>query len=72
MPFAYVHDGMHVYANRTYLQLFGYDDHDELEGMPMIDLIAAQDQASFKDFLKHYRSEEGHAELTCTGVNRKQ
>lgn len=65
---AYVHDGMHVYANRTYLQLFGYDDHDELEGMPMIDLIAAQDQASFKDFLKHYRSEEGHAELTCTGV----
>ena len=65
---AYVHDGMHVYANRTYLQLFGYADHDEMEGMPMIDLIAAQDQASFKDFLKHYRSEEGNADLTCTGV----
>ena len=65
---AYVHDGMHVYANRTYLQLFGYADHDEMEGMPMIDLIAAQDQASFKDFLKHYRSEEDNADLTCTGV----
>ena len=65
---AYVHDGMHIYANRAYLQLFGYADHDEMEGMPMIDLIAAQDQHNFKDFLKHYRSEEGQAELTCTGI----
>ncbi len=65
---AYVHDGMHIYANRAYLQLFGYANHDEMEGMPMIDLIAAQDQHNFKDFLKHYHSEEGQAELTCTGV----
>ena len=65
---AYVHDGMHIYANRAYLQLFGYADHDEMEGMPMIDLIAGQDQNNFKDFLKHYRSEEGSAELTCTGI----
>ena len=65
---AYVHDGMHIYANRAYLQLFQYADHDEMEGMPMIDLIATQDQNNFKDFLKHYRSDEGNAELTCTGV----
>lgn len=65
---AYVHDGMHIYANRAYLQLFGYADHDEMEGMPMIDLIAAQDQNSFKDFLKHYRGEEGVAELSCSGI----
>ena len=65
---AYVHDGMHIYANRAYLKLFDYADHDEMEGMPMIDLIAAQDQHNFKDFLKHYKSDEGNAELTCTGV----
>ena len=65
---AYVHDGMHIYANRAYLKLFDYADHDEMEGMPMIDLIAAKDQNNFKDFLKNYRSEEGDAELTCTGV----
>ncbi|MGH8352610.1 MAG: EAL domain-containing protein [Pseudomonas sp.] len=64
----YVHDGMHIYANRAYLELFGYEDADELEGMPMIDLIAARDQASFKDFLKNYRSAEGGAELVCDGV----
>ncbi|QLC73557.1 GGDEF domain-containing response regulator [Pseudomonas sp. LPB0260] len=65
---AYVHDGMHIYANRSYLELFGYEDAEELEGMPMIDLIAAADQAGFKDFLKGYQGAEGNAELGCTGV----
>jgi diguanylate cyclase (GGDEF)-like protein/PAS domain S-box-containing protein len=64
----YVHDGMHIYANRAYLELFAYEDADELEGMPMIDLIGSSDQASFKDFLKSYHSAEGHAELKCTGI----
>ncbi len=64
----YVHDGMHIYANRAYVELFAYEDADELEGMPMIDLIGSSDQASFKDFLKNYHSAEGHAELHCNGV----
>jgi multidomain signaling protein FimX len=64
----YVHDGMHIYANRAYLELFNYQDADELEGMPMIDLIASDDQSNFKDFLKNYQSAEGLAELTCNGV----
>ncbi len=64
----YVHDGMHIYANRAYLELFDYQDADELEGMPMIDLIASADQADFKNFLKNYQSAEGNAELACTGV----
>ncbi|MNQ46415.1 Cyclic di-GMP phosphodiesterase YfgF [compost metagenome] len=64
---AYVHDGMHIYANRAYVEMFGYDDGDELEGMPMIDLVAGADQAGFKDFLKNYRDGEGSGELTCNG-----
>ena len=64
----YVHEGMHIYANRAYLDLFAYVDADELEGMPMIDLISSSDQASFKDFLKSYHSAEGHAELKCSGM----
>lgn len=65
---AYVHDGMHIYANRAYLELFGYEDVEELEGMPMIDLIASCDQADFKSFLKNYQSMQGSAELNCGGV----
>nr|MBF0682086.1 EAL domain-containing protein [Pseudomonas sp.] len=65
---AYVHDGMHIYANRAYLELFGYEDVDELEGMPMIDLIASCDQGDFKGFLKSYQSMPGNSELVCGGV----
>ncbi|MFP5337358.1 MAG: EAL domain-containing protein [Gammaproteobacteria bacterium] len=65
---AYVHDGMHIYANRAYLELFGYDDVEDLEGMPMIDLIGSADQSRFKTFLKNYQTLEGSAELACGGV----
>ncbi len=65
---AYVHDGMHIYANRAYLELFCYDDVEDLEGMPMIDLISSADQSRFKTFLKNYQSMEGSAELACGGV----
>jgi len=65
---AYVHDGMHIYANRAYRELFGYEDVEDLEGMPMIDLISGADQSRFKTFLKNYQSMEGSAELACGGV----
>ena len=64
----YVHDGMHIYANRAYVELFGYADADDLAGMPMIDLIHTSDQAAFKDFLKTYQSGEGQRDLQCSGV----
>lgn len=64
----YVHEGMHIYANRAYVEMFSYEDGEELEGIPMIDLIASSDQVSFKDFLKNYQNAEGDAELTCTGI----
>lgn len=64
---AYVHDGMHIYANRAYLELFGFDDAEELEGLPMIDLIGTSDQGAFKDFLKNHQQLDNH-ELACAGV----
>src|SRR5699024_3130100 len=66
---AYVHDGMHIYANRAYLKLFGYRCPDDLEGTPMTDLIAPGDQAGFKDFLRNYRSETDSADFQCSGIN---
>jgi diguanylate cyclase (GGDEF)-like protein/PAS domain S-box-containing protein len=50
----YVTDGMHIYANDQYLQLFGYESWDDLEGMPIMDLIESSQQQAFKDFLKSY------------------
>ncbi len=48
----YVQDGMHLDANQTYLSLFGYDNLDELTGVPVMDLIAKSDQTRFKEMLR--------------------
>lgn len=71
---AYVHDGMHIYANRAYVRLFGYEDPDDLAAEPMVGLIAAKDQSSFKDFLRHYHERAEQNELRCSArdVDRKE
>ena len=66
---AYIHDGMHVYANQAYLDLFGYASTDELEGMPIMDMIDASAQQAFKAFLKSYIAEGQSQQLRTTGVN---
>ncbi len=66
---AYVHDGMHIYANKAYVDLFGYASGDDLEGMPIIDLVAKQDLASFKDYLRSYsKGEKNSTELKFHGM----
>ena len=49
---AYVHEGMHIYANEPYMDLFGCTDLDELEATPLIDLVAPSQQDDLKKFLR--------------------
>ncbi|MCP4125878.1 MAG: EAL domain-containing protein [Gammaproteobacteria bacterium] len=49
---AYVHEGMYIHANKGYLDMFGYVEMDDLEGMPIMDMVAPQDHKSFKKFLR--------------------
>lgn len=55
---AYIHDGMHVVANDAYLTRFGYKTFEEIEGMPMIDMVASGDQKKLKDFLRNFSTSE--------------
>lgn len=48
----YSQDGMHVEANRMYLELFGYDSLADLEGVPVMNLIDKGDHARFKEFIR--------------------
>ncbi len=52
-PVAYVHEGMHVRANKAYLDMFGYADFDEIEGMSILDMIAPEAADGFKTLLKN-------------------
>lgn len=62
---AYVHEGMHIYTNDAYMSLFGYDDPDDLACIPVIDLVASNDQEGFKQFLKDYKTSHETTDFTC-------
>ncbi|MCC5808876.1 MAG: EAL domain-containing protein [Ectothiorhodospiraceae bacterium] len=51
---AYVHEGMHIYANPAYLEKFGVEQFDDIEGMPLLDMISSQYQGQFKTYLKNF------------------
>lgn len=49
---AYVHDGMHVYANHAYLENFGFEEFDEIEGMPILDMVTPETAQALKGVLR--------------------
>ncbi len=51
-PIAFVHEGMHVRANKAYLEMFGLEDFEDVEGMSILDMIAPPDTDDFKALLK--------------------
>jgi len=57
-PIAYIHEGMHIYTNQSYQDIFGYDDIEELESVPIMDLITPDEQQSFKDVLRSISNDE--------------
>ena len=51
-PIAYIHEGMHIRANEAYLEMFGFDSFEDVEGLSLLDLVAPQYVADFKLLLK--------------------
>ena len=52
---AYIDQGIHIFANDPYLQLFGFESMNDIIGIPVIDLIAGGDNIkAFKQFLRQF------------------
>ena len=52
---AYIDQGIHIFANDPYLQLFGFEAMNDIIGIPVIDLIAGSDNVkAFKQFLRQF------------------
>ncbi len=49
---AYIHDGMHIQVNATYLELFGLET-EEVTSTPIMDMVTAEHQQKLKEFLRH-------------------
>lgn len=68
---AYMQDGLYLYANESFAELFGYEDKDDIEAMPIMDMVADKDQNRLKNFLKEFTFKGDEAEsstLTFTGI----
>jgi len=51
-PIAYIHEGMHIRANEAYLEMFGFDSFEDVEGLSLLDLVSPQYVNDFKAVLK--------------------
>lgn len=51
-PIAFLHEGLHVRANKAYLDMFGYDDFEDLSGLSILDMVSPKYADDFKSLLK--------------------
>lgn len=52
----YLHEGLHIYANQAYANLFGYHAGTELRSVPFLDLVDEQDMETVREFLRNPQS----------------
>lgn len=70
---AYVHEGMHIFANDAYMELFGFAEFEELEGTPIIDMVDPSQQSELKKSLRDLgQNESDHNELTLKLLNSSE
>lgn len=69
---AYLADGMLINCNELFCTRFGYDDPDDLDCAPIIDLIDPDDHSNFKSLLKKQSSKESSTDFKFTGLKQNQ
>ncbi|QEY18349.1 EAL domain-containing protein [Cellvibrio sp. KY-GH-1] len=70
---AFVQDGLYLYANESFAELFAYENRDDIEAMPIMDMVADADQIRLKNFLKDFTIKGEEAEsssLAFSGITQ--
>ncbi|MDI9244857.1 GGDEF domain-containing response regulator [Marinobacter sp. CHS3-4] len=63
---AYINDGMHIYANQSYMEFLGYDDIDDLICIPVLDTLTSESADKYKEFMKAFASDDEESKtLAC-------
>lgn len=67
---AYVHEGMHIHANNVYCEMFGIDNIEDVEGLPLMDLIGQQARKKFKKVLRNNEENQSFTtQVDCQGTD---
>lgn len=51
---AYMHEGMHIFVNTAYLTLFGYEEVEDIDGLPFLDMVSIDDHSRFKSVFRQF------------------
>lgn len=67
---AYVEDGMFLYLNQSFAEMFGYPEPDDVLALPIVDMIADKDQDTYVQFMKSFKMADsaGSQELKVKGI----
>jgi len=60
----YIHEGIHTYVNKKYLEQFGFNDPEDVYGLSIMDLVAADNQGQMKTVLKNVAKSKESGELS--------
>lgn len=69
---AYVHEGMHIYSNASYIEMFDIAEKDDLEGIPILDMVAPDSRDAFKTFLRDYMKKGSGLEKLETRLHKPE
>lgn len=61
---AYMHEGMHIFVNAAYLRLFGYEEPEDIDGLPILDLIGSDDHSKFKSVFREFSEQSDSAPVS--------
>ena len=64
---AYLSDGMIIHADDSFAALFQYEA-DDLDCMPIVDIIALQEQEKFKNLLRQFQEDSNANTFTIAGA----
>ncbi len=65
-PLAYLHDGIHVFANQAYCRLFDLSEAQDLGSIPVMDLLPESSQSALKTLLKTQRHNHSPQSIAVT------
>ena len=67
-------DGLHLYANPSYLKMFEYESLDDLEISPIMDLVSEENQTKFHSFWRGLKDSDENVsqQIKLDGVKSNQ
>jgi diguanylate cyclase (GGDEF)-like protein len=66
---AYIHEGLHVYANRAYLDLLQVKTLEDIEGLSLLDLMTTKEGTDLKKLLRDMNKDIFPGETLAVTIN---